>query len=218
VNANSLTPSAHRDYDRELFAVEGLRVSHDGSRGWRCTCAAYLEEHDCPHVVQARAFRQMRGARRDDDTIEIQCNATQLQVLSQAAEEHEQAPQHIEIPPPAILARPGRERRRSSWTTVGAAAAISALSSGVTYLATTWAQATGTADQAVSWSPPPQPPPPTAQLPQDPVRFVNPFDGGEVFVFPAGTSESEARDAVAEFLLERARERAADTSSVAHTG
>lgn len=40
-----------------------------------------------------------------------------------------------------------------------------------------------------------------------PVRVVNPFDDSEVFEFPAGTSEREAHDRVAELLLERARER-----------
>jgi hypothetical protein len=39
------------------------------------------------------------------------------------------------------------------------------------------------------------------------VRFSNPFDATEVFEFPPGTSEAEARDAVAELLLQRARDR-----------
>jgi hypothetical protein len=55
---------------------------------------------------------------------------------------------------------------------------------------------------------------PQSQLPAsapasegEPVRFANPFDPKEVFEFPAGTSEAEARDAVAEMLMERAMER-----------
>lgn len=43
----------------------------------------------------------------------------------------------------------------------------------------------------------------------EPVRFANPFDANEVFEFPPGTSESEARDAVADMLLKRAMERQA---------
>lgn len=39
------------------------------------------------------------------------------------------------------------------------------------------------------------------------VRFTNPFDADEVFEFPAGTSESQARDAVADVLLKRAMSR-----------
>jgi len=42
---------------------------------------------------------------------------------------------------------------------------------------------------------------------QRPVRFANPFDAAEVFEFPAGTSRSAAREAVAKFLTERARGR-----------
>lgn len=45
-----------------------------------------------------------------------------------------------------------------------------------------------------------KPPPP-------PVRFANPFDATEVFEFPAGTSKSAAREAVAKLLTERARGR-----------
>lgn len=48
-------------------------------------------------------------------------------------------------------------------------------------------------------------PPSTPQ--GEPVRFANPFDDTEVFEFPPGTSQSEARDAVASVLLKRARDR-----------
>jgi hypothetical protein len=55
---------------------------------------------------------------------------------------------------------------------------------------------------------------PQSQLPAvvpksevEPVLFANPFDAKEVFEFPAGTSEAEARDAVAEILMERAMKR-----------
>lgn len=49
-----------------------------------------------------------------------------------------------------------------------------------------------------------------AQVPPEeslPVYFRNPFDATEVFEFPPGTSQAEARDAVADLLLKRARER-----------
>ena len=48
------------------------------------------------------------------------------------------------------------------------------------------------------------PPPP---LQADLVTYANPFDATEVFQFPSGTSETEARQLVAELLTERARER-----------
>jgi hypothetical protein len=50
---------------------------------------------------------------------------------------------------------------------------------------------------------------PVAQPAPEPVRVRNPFDKGEIFEFPAGTSADAARDAVAEMLLARARERGA---------
>jgi hypothetical protein len=40
-----------------------------------------------------------------------------------------------------------------------------------------------------------------------PVRFTNPFDKGEVFEFPPGTTQTEARDAVAAVLLQRGQDR-----------
>jgi hypothetical protein len=42
------------------------------------------------------------------------------------------------------------------------------------------------------------------------VRITNAFDATEVFEFPYGTTDSEAREAVAELLLTRARERRAE--------
>ncbi|MBM0105431.1 hypothetical protein JM946_11765 [Steroidobacter sp. S1-65] len=41
----------------------------------------------------------------------------------------------------------------------------------------------------------------------EPVRFTNPFDSQEVFEFPPGTTETEAREAVAAVLKERALSR-----------
>lgn len=43
--------------------------------------------------------------------------------------------------------------------------------------------------------------------PDEPVRFTNPFDSQEVFEFPPGTTETEAREAVAAVLKERALSR-----------
>lgn len=59
------------------------------------------------------------------------------------------------------------------------------------------------------------PPKPKVMLPGPaepqgaPVRIRNAFDSSEVFEFPHGTTESEAREAVAELLLSRARDRRA---------
>jgi hypothetical protein len=43
----------------------------------------------------------------------------------------------------------------------------------------------------------------------EPLRVANPFDATETFEFPAGTSEADAREAIADFLIERATQRRA---------
>jgi hypothetical protein len=48
-----------------------------------------------------------------------------------------------------------------------------------------------------------------AESPEPPVRFRNPFDASEVFEFPPGTSDDNARESVAAMLLQRARDRQA---------
>jgi len=54
--------------------------------------------------------------------------------------------------------------------------------------------------------PPAAPPAPAAE----PVLFKNPFDHTEVFEFPAGTTQAEAREAVATLLMDRAHGRGPD--------
>jgi hypothetical protein len=51
-----------------------------------------------------------------------------------------------------------------------------------------------------------------------PVRIKNAFDATEVFEFPHGTTESEAREAVAELLLSRARDRRAEGLTLRRVG
>ena len=51
-----------------------------------------------------------------------------------------------------------------------------------------------------------------------PVRIKSAFDATEVFEFPPGTTESEAREAVAELLLSRARDRRAEGLALKHAG
>jgi hypothetical protein len=58
------------------------------------------------------------------------------------------------------------------------------------------------------------PPPPveTAEVapPPEPVVLVNPFDKTEKFTFPPGTSKADAREQMANLLLQRAVERGAN--------
>jgi hypothetical protein len=50
------------------------------------------------------------------------------------------------------------------------------------------------------------------------VQVRNPFDATEVFEFPAETSKTEARKAVAELLLQRARDRRRPGIGIEHAG
>lgn len=50
-------------------------------------------------------------------------------------------------------------------------------------------------------------PTPPAEVPRPLVHVRNPFDATELFEFPAETTESQAREAMAELLLQRARDR-----------
>jgi hypothetical protein len=86
---------------------------------------------------------------------------------------------------------------------VGAVAAVVAFAS-VTHHTT---PSTAAPPTAVKPATPTQPAPEPAAPTGDPVRFKNPFDRSEIFEFPAGTSDEEARQAVAELLLQRANER-----------
>jgi hypothetical protein len=45
------------------------------------------------------------------------------------------------------------------------------------------------------------------QQKNSPVRYKNPFDPSEIFEFPPGTSQTKARELVADLLLQRARDR-----------
>jgi hypothetical protein len=206
VNATHLPPGQD-GYARERFSVQGTRVTLDPQRGWQCTCNAHVGGVHCLHIEQAQAYRKIRGARPEADTIELQFSAGQMQELSRAAE----AGQTV-IPSPGTVVLPTRVKRHSPWATVGIAAVMSVVSSGLTYLATARAPADlsgqpRTVPQHLAAAPAPQ----RAVPVEVPVKFINPFDATEVFEFPAGTTPVAARDAVAELLLNRARERRAET-------
>ena len=203
MSAPNQTDSEQGGYARELFAVQGERVTLDARRGWHCTCTISAEGLQCPHVEQAQTFRQVRGVRREEDTVELQFSAAQLQELSEAAHAEQ-----TDVPPTEEVATPERVGRHPPWRAVAAAAAMAAISSGITYLATTQAQARRAAEPTkLSESLAPSPRSQAAPLREVPASFVNPFDASEVFEFPPGTSDADARDAVAGLLLMRARER-----------
>lgn len=150
----------------------------------------------------------------DEDTIELVLTPQEMAALmhAAAAEPEQPAPELI---PPATPPTPTRTRflpvqLRAIRVPAIVTLTVCALSlSGMKYAAIS-------REQQIPLAPTPSPvvaqtpavPPPDLSTPAEPpVRFTNPFDASEVFDFPAGTSEDEARAAVATILLDRARTR-----------
>jgi hypothetical protein len=82
------------------------------------------------------------------------------------------------------------------------------------YIPLFWASESATASPSSAatlsrWTPQPE----DSESEHDAVRISNPFDASEVFEYPAGTSPADARAAMAETLLERARDRYAQIDS-----
>jgi hypothetical protein len=166
----------------------------------------------------------------DDDTIEMELTAEQQLKLSQAADAATTAVCPAESPPtPAVGVGPIDETSLQGGRTkrlrvrplilivalVGVTAAITLRVAG---------QMRGTDliqphPRVVvrQVTPPIAPPPPISPQPQaPPVRVRNPFDVTEVFEFPAATSKTEAREAVAKILLARAQDRRGQGLSIGH--
>jgi hypothetical protein len=155
----------------------------------------------------------------DEDTIELELSAEQLLALSQAAAASEPSAPTLQpvtqTKAPAVNSQiKGRRLGARHAAILGIAAASVVLSSAV-YLATIGARPARLAANTVS-----APTAPDISTPLSagnvPVKFPNPFDAAEVFEFPPGTSELEARDAVAEVLLQRARDRQGSWQKVTH--
>jgi hypothetical protein len=109
--ASSKPPDRYpSDFSREVFSVNGERVTLEDRRGWQCTCPTYAERRQCPHLFQARIFRDMRCTQRKQ---EVPRGAAPLQELQAARfAQRDFCPKH-----PAS----------SSWKTIAAAAALSGM-------------------------------------------------------------------------------------------
>jgi hypothetical protein len=186
--------------------VEGLRVTSDERGRWHCECGTSSPDSPCAHIVRAQRLRKMRGVKRTEHVIEFEWAAVDLQALACAVPD--------ERPPPAaheaIRHSPGRARRRLPWAAMMAAAVVAVLSSGISYVAGLRA---GISPLVVTRNSP-RPSVASSQViatpvALPPVRYANPFDPGEIFEFPAGTSPRQAHDSVAQILLDRARQRLA---------
>lgn len=148
-----------------------------------------------------------------DDTIELELSAEQVLTLSRADAAIRANPPAV--PPQRKSLSNAPESRRDAWPAVILAiVGISVLSGGIAYLATIPAQPVHVgANAVIAMAARDTTAPPSAD--NAPVRFTNPFDASEVFQFPSGTSDMEARQAVAGLLLQRAHDRQNSVSKIA---
>ena len=159
------------------------------------------------------------------DTLELELTPDEMLTLTRAAALQERPASSIGLPPSASLSTPpanegfrapdaaadpkgfprGFSMRMAA--ALGLAVAMLLVGAWTTYFASHRPIPT-TAVMAEVHVPAAEPSPllpaPAERLP---VRFTNPFDASEVFEFPPDTSVTEAHDAVADLLLQRARDR-----------
>jgi hypothetical protein len=137
----------------------------------------------------------------DDDTIEIELTAEEMRGLSRAANEAQ----------PPTYAVPARRRRFRLWPWAIAAIAVVGVATAIIWRRAPHRvapQVAAASLPAVKVTPPAASEPAVPATPPDPpVRVRNPFDATEVFEFPAGTTKAEARQKIAEALLQRAVDR-----------
>jgi len=145
------------------------------------------------------------GDETDVDTIELELNPEQLRELTQASSQLTSTSTDLDQSP---VSNKLRSANTSAHSRAGAAALLLCLCAGIVLFAVERPRVSPPRDQSavgtVVRAAPRAPSPPAR-----PVRFRNPFDATEVFEFAAGTSDQEARDAVAKLLSDRARERLA---------
>jgi hypothetical protein len=155
----------------------------------------------------------------DEDTIELELSPEQMLALSRSGKEEQAAASQVSTPisTPAEPASPNKNvnvrngTRTGRWplaraaSALGIAAAALALGSAAHRAADRSSSPPAVTIKAPTSAAPAAPEP--AGLQSSLVRFKNPFDAAEIFEFPPGTSEAEARQSVAELLLQRARDR-----------
>ncbi|MFO7277237.1 MAG: hypothetical protein DIU56_009415 [Pseudomonadota bacterium] len=54
--------SGSQEFWREVFNVDGHRVTVDSINGWRCECRIFREQQKCDHLPRARVYQAMRRA------------------------------------------------------------------------------------------------------------------------------------------------------------
>ena len=162
-----------------------------------------------------------QGTRRpedDEDTIELELTAEEMQNLSRAAKQARDSTAEYEIIGSAAAAPAAKKTSFRLWPVALAIAVVGVATAvvwrpGVSHrgvLRAAPAPAPDSTPQAASKPAVPvvaEEAPAPQEPPAPPVRVKNPFDPKEIFEFPAGTTKAEARKIVSELLLQRAVNR-----------
>jgi hypothetical protein len=170
--------------------------------------AERLDAEAGPHVHHAPMRFRIPGASEEDsaefahdtgdDTIELALTEDDMLALSRAAEEEhfETSPGRSEVVATGAYLRDRRSRRWMPALTASILGIVISVALGVVAhrISTVTITAPSEAERP-------------AEAQDSPVRFSNPFDASEVFEFPPGTSDEQARQSVAAVLLQRARDR-----------
>jgi len=156
----------------------------------------------------------------DEDTIELELSQEQMLALSRSVKEERADASQVKSTPISTTAEPASPNKNAKvrngartgrWplarvaSALGIAAAVIGLGSAAHRAADRSSSPPAVTIKAPTSAAPAAPEPAGSQ--SSPVRFKNPFDVSEIFEFPPGTSEAEARQSVAELLLQRARDR-----------
>jgi len=138
---------------------------------------------------------------RYDDTVELALTEEDTLALSRAAEE-DHAETSVDKSALIITGARHRDRSRRSrrWALVLAPAVVIGIVIGVV-----WGVAADSIPAVTMGVP--SPAKRSVKSLEPSVQFSNPFDASEVFEFPPGTSDDQARQSVATILLERAHDR-----------
>ena len=140
-------------------------------------------------------------ARSDETDTEIELSAQDLLALSDLGQIEAHATSSA--PQPSKPAQSGSKHKLGLPLSLIAAVGVA----GATYVVTSSDGATPSVANISQPLAPSEWPAPQQLAERAPVRFANPFDAEEVFEFPPGTTETQARDAVADVLLKRAISR-----------
>lgn len=143
-----------------------------------------------PVAMKIQTGTAQRKTVTDSTTIEVMLSSGQMRAL-------------------ATGSRIGATQQRKVRIIIGSAiAAVLVVLGGVAHLAAKQRPVAPVAAQAAKPTSSPPPAPAEEATPVgETVLFKNPFDRSEVFEFPPGTTQVEARDAVSKMLLERAQGR-----------